>query len=229
MKKIKHKKSEKGFAIALALLLLVVMSLMGASLVIVASTDHKANSLKDNNQQAFYAAESGIAEAKRWLLKQSNANTLKQGTKWFPDSALEFCKFPLFPNLQSKAFTGDQNFWPVAMKGSGDQTDYHVVKKRLDQVITDAQSPEKEELAKYSYEFFITYTPDKYGETKCPRKNPCGPIKETVTGLVGSSIAEGTSYKAGGTSMATYYTIFSCGKGENDTIVPLEAVVTLVQ
>ena len=53
--------------------------------------------------------------------------------------------------------------------------------------------------------------------------------KDTAKGLVGSSIAEGTSYKTGGTSMATYYTIFSCGKGENDTIVPLEAVITLTK
>ena len=43
---LKHKKfkNEKGFAIALALLMLVVMSLMGATLMVVAAGDHKRNS-----------------------------------------------------------------------------------------------------------------------------------------------------------------------------------------
>ena len=45
----------------------------------------------------------------------------------------------------------------------------------------------------------------------------------------GKSLAEGTSYKTGEASMATYYTIFSCGKGKNNTIVPLEAIVTLTK
>ena len=221
MKKIKHKKSEKGFALALALLLLVIMSLMGASLVIVASGDHRGNTLKDSNQQTFYAAESGIAEAKKWLLKESDANTLIRGSSWMPPSALSFCNFELFPNLQSETFTTNETYWPKAMKSSSSSKDYYVEKKRLDEVI-DAQSSEKEKkrLVKYSYEFFITLTPNKYGITN-------DEIKDTAKGLVGSSIAEGTSYKTGGTSMATYYTIFSCGKGENDTIVPLEAVVTL--
>ena len=37
----KNKKNEKGFAIALALLMLVAMSLMGASLMLIAASDHK--------------------------------------------------------------------------------------------------------------------------------------------------------------------------------------------
>ena len=62
--KIKYKKSEKGFALALALMMLVVMSIMGATIMQVVSNDHKANGLKNHQQQAFYAAETGIAEAK---------------------------------------------------------------------------------------------------------------------------------------------------------------------
>ena len=94
--------------------------------------------------------------------------------------------------------------------------------------MSGASADEQKRLAKYSYEFFITYTPDPNGNTD-PNGNSLVPRKKQVTGTVGSGVAEGTSYKTGGTSMATYYTIFSCGKGESDTIVPLEAVVTLVQ
>ena len=50
---IKNRNSEKGFALALALMMLVVMSLMGATLMQVVSNDHKSNGLKDSNQQVF--------------------------------------------------------------------------------------------------------------------------------------------------------------------------------
>ena len=46
MKIKKYKQSEKGFALALALIMLLVMSLMGATLVMVAATDHKKMALK---------------------------------------------------------------------------------------------------------------------------------------------------------------------------------------
>ena len=63
--KNKFRNNEKGFALPLALLLLVVMTIMGLTLVTITSNEHKANTDKDSNQQVFYAAESGIAMAKK--------------------------------------------------------------------------------------------------------------------------------------------------------------------
>ena len=209
MKIKKYKKSERGFAIALALLLLVVMSLMGVSLVLIASKDHKTNALLDSNQQAFYAAETGITIAKKWIVDTSSSKTLSPGGS----PAITFCKTNLFPNLKQDSIKAINN--PVTNQA-------YVDKNILNSVITGASTDEQERLAKYSYEFFITYTPDQNGDTSTKKE-------EIVQGTVGSSIAESTSYKTGGSSMATYYTIFSCGKGENDTIVPLEAVVTLTK
>ena len=51
MKNIK----EKGFALILSLVLLLVMSLMGGSLILITSEDHKSNNLVDINQQTFHA------------------------------------------------------------------------------------------------------------------------------------------------------------------------------
>ena len=215
MKIKKYKKSERGFALALALLLLVVMSLMGASLVLIASKDHKTNALLDSNQQAFYAAETGITIAKKWIVETSSSKTLSPGGS----PAITLCKTNLFPNLKQDSIKAINN--PVTNQA-------YVEKKTLNSVITGASTDEQERLAKYSYEFFITYTPDPKGNTD-PNGNSLVPRTKQVTGTVGSSVAESTSYKTGGSSMATYYTIFSCGKGENDTIVPLEAVVTLTR
>ena len=203
MKIKKYKNSEKGFAIALALLMLLVMTLMGTTLVMVAGSDHKKNAAKDSNQQAFYAAETGIAQARKWLEAQTKLLSNSD-----PNSELEFCKTSLFSNLSSVKAINSAN--------SG----VYVERKRLDEIIT-VTGDEEDRLEKYTYEFFITNTPDASGDTSVQRK-------KAVEGSSGTSVAEETAYKSGGTSTGTYYTIFSCGK-KGDTIVKLLADVLLVQ
>ena len=95
--KIIKKNSEKGFALPLALLLLVVMTIMGATLVNITSTEHNANTNKDSNQQAFYAAESGISVAKSWMI--GNISKFSSSPPNNLDSRLRFCKASFFPNL----------------------------------------------------------------------------------------------------------------------------------
>jgi len=213
--KNRFNKNERGFALPLALLLLVVMTIMGTTLVTITSGEHKANTSKDISQQTFYAAESGITIAKTWIVDTSSSKTLSPGGS----PGITFCKTNFFPNLNQGSIKAINN--PATNRA-------HVGRNTLNSVITGTSPDEQNRLAKYSYEFFITYTPDPNGNTD-PNGNPLVPRTKQVTGTVGSSIAESVSYKTGGTSMATYYTIFSCGKGENDTIVPLEAVVTLTK
>ena len=203
------KKNENGFALPLALLLLVVMSLMGSILISKTTSEHKANTLKDENQQAFYAAESGITEAKKWMV--ANSDTLKTSSPNLVDRDLRFCKTSMFPNIinNSKGFKIDR--------------------KSLNEVITNTTSDELERLKKFSYEYFITYSPDVIGATNTAKT-------KTAAKSEGTSITEGTSYKASGTATATYYTIHSCGCSDTknncdrnkDTLVRLEQVVTLV-
>lgn len=202
--KIKNRKSEQGFALALALMMLLVMSIMGASLMQVVSNDHKSNGLKDNSQQAFYAAETGIREAKRWMLAQSNLT---------PGNApnVKFCETSFFSDLSSAKTINN-----------------YVETKTLDQLIT-ASSDETNRLKEYSYEYFITYTPDTNGQTSTA-------TTKTVSGASGGDISESSSYKSGTTGTATYYTIYSCGcnapaaqckSGEN-IVTALESYVSKV-
>ena len=202
--KIKNRKSEQGFALALALMMLLVMSIMGASLMQVVSNDHKSNGLKDNSQQAFYAAETGIREAKRWMLAQSNLT---------PGNApnVKFCKTSFFSDLSSAKTINN-----------------YVETKTLDQLIT-ASSDETNRLKEYSYEYFITYTPDTNGQTSTA-------TTKTVSGASGGDISESSSYKSSTTGTATYYTIYSCGcnapaaqctAGEN-IVTALESYVSKV-
>lgn len=64
------KKNEKGFAIVLALVLLLVMSLMGGTLITISSGDHQNNNLNDEYQQTFYVAETAILEGEKYLMNQ---------------------------------------------------------------------------------------------------------------------------------------------------------------
>ena len=201
------KKNENGFALPLALLLLVVMSLMASILISKITSEHKANTLKDANQQAFYAAESGITLAKKWMV--TNSDTLKNASPISIDGG--FCRTSMFPNIVSGS--------------KGLKTD----SQNLNEVITNTTDDELERLKKFSYEYFITYSPDVIGATNTAKT-------KTAAKSEGTSITEGTSYKASGTDTATYYTIYSCGCGNSknncdrnkDTLVRLEQVVTLV-
>ena len=207
--KNRFNKNERGFALPLVLLLLVVMTIMGITLVTITSGEHKANTNKDISQQTFYAAESGITVAKKWMV--ANSNLLKTTSPNYVDRDLRFCKTSMFPNIINNS------------KG------FKIERKSLNEVITNTTSDELERLKKFSYEYFITYSPDVIGATNTAKT-------KTAAKSEGTSITEGTSYKASGTATATYYTIHSCGCGNSknncdrnkDTLVRLEQVVTLV-
>ena len=63
-------KNEKGFALVLSLILMIVMSLMGGALIIISAGDHASNNESDNYQQTFYVAETGLLEGERALLNE---------------------------------------------------------------------------------------------------------------------------------------------------------------
>ena len=220
MKTKKYKKSEKGFIIVLAILLLLVMSLMGTTLVIIALNDVEGNRQRDYNQQTFYAAESGIQEAIKFLDEVVQAGeSLVSYTH--PDPGLNFCKTGLFPTIS-------QNTSSVQAIGSpGYGAVNKIGRQSLNNLMSFNDTIEKERLAKYQYEWFITQTPDYKGSTTGTHQSK----QVSSTASSGTNIGESASYKqsSSSTTDAYYYTIFSCGKGENDIIVPIEAVVLVPQ
>ena len=208
----RRKNIEKGFALPLALLLLVVMSLMGSILISKVTTEHSANTTKDLSQQSFYAAESGITAAKNWMVSEAGQDLLKSSSPSNVDRDLRFCKTSMFPNIIS----GSQGF--------------KIERKSLNQVIDNLSADELKRLKKFSYEYFITYTPAANGSTTTAKT-------KTANVSEGASITEGTSYKQSGAKTATYYTIYSCGCNNSanscninsDSITRLEQDVTLIK
>ena len=228
MKTKKHNKKEEGFILVLAILLLLLMSLMGTTLVVIASNDFRGNTLRDHNQQTLYAAESGIQEAKRYLSEQvKKGQSLNSGAH--PDAYAQFCKTIFFTSLNQdiKKHNKDNSVKAIVLASNK-----VVASNRLNNLISSSDKTEQKRLAKYQYEYFITHTPRQGGYTDGINIEPNWWNKQvSSTASSGTNIAVSSSYNqsSSSTTDAYYYTIFSCGKGENDIIVPIEAVVLVPQ
>ena len=108
---------QKGFALPISLLLLVVMTLMGATLVGVTTSEVRDNDEKDKSQQTFYAAESGIAHAKRWM--RSNISTFNQGPQVNLNKNLIWCTPDFLPNFNgNKGFTTNRKTMSEMISGT---------------------------------------------------------------------------------------------------------------
>ena len=64
------KKNEKGFALVLSLVLMLVMSLMGGALIVISAGDHQSNNRSEDYKQTFYVAETALMEGERYILNQ---------------------------------------------------------------------------------------------------------------------------------------------------------------
>ena len=102
MKNIK----EKGFALILSLVLLLAMSLMGGSLILITSEDHKSNNLVDVEQQAFHVAEMALLEGERYL-----TNEYQGPLRWDDgtQTAIRNLALKNLPNNKSTQFIGTMN------------------------------------------------------------------------------------------------------------------------
>lgn len=85
---MKKHKNEGGFALVLSLVLLLTMSLLGGSLILISSEDHKSNDLSDNYLQTFYSAELGIRAGERYLLNQFQGPYDANGVRVIADANL---------------------------------------------------------------------------------------------------------------------------------------------
>ena len=75
------KKKQSGFALVLSLVLLLVMSLMGGVLIVVASSDHSKNTASDRYMQTFYVAETALLEGERYIVNKFKGDWLDDATR----------------------------------------------------------------------------------------------------------------------------------------------------
>ncbi len=213
------KRKENGFALVLSLVLLMVMSLMGGSLVVISSGDHRGNNDTDSYQQAFYVAETGLLEAEKYLTNSFMGLARRNiGADGVETSEIDTANAGIPPkNINTasksdcyKSFKNVINLTNVVVhhkKGSF----FNIIEPIFDKTsrkgtATDIEK-EKDYLKKFKYEYFMINV---------------GKANFTETG---SSIAKGSLDVI---NAGTAYRIYACGIFDDDkVIIPLESIVVL--
>ena len=226
MRKIK----EKGFALILSLVLLLAMSLMGGSLILITSEDHKSNNLVDVEQQTFYVAEMALLEGEGYLFDQYQGPL-----EWDPGTNTASRNLTLrnLPNNLNSVFTGIMSPNPNDTICRNSFRNLPADLKVIDLVpaspapeglsfnfgafLTASNIPtgnDQDFLNNFHYEYFITRL---------------GPAKFKGTG---TSVKRGSG-GSGSNRNGIAFRIYGCGiynpdqNAENQTVVTLESVVIL--
>ena len=227
-------KNEKGFALVLSLVLLLVMSLMGGALIVISSGDHQSNNYSDDYQQTFYVAETAIIEGENYLknhfLGPWNSKSKKRdlslrklpenkggkstggsgfsGTMTLANYNKSFGSYKNTSDICFNSFH-DLDKKNIDNKGVVVAQSWNFGKLLRDSFKTGASKSEKEEaeaLYNYYYEFFI----QRIGAV--PYKGYGGSIKKTQT-------------DAGQSGMA--YRVYGCGLNMDSEkmVVSLESTI----
>ena len=208
------KKNERGFALVLGLVLLLVMSLMGGSLIVISSGDHKNNNEGDNYQQAFYVAEAGLLAGERYLMNQYmgpwETNSRNTASRNLPgntqDSSNTAC-LRSFPNIDTATFKVNLVNPTAASddeKGRFQQNFYELISRFIEE-----DSAEENYLNDFYYEYFL-------------HRVGAAPF----TGY-GASIKKGASDER---IDGMAYRVYSCGVytgSRTHLIVPLESLIVV--
>ena len=210
------KKNERGFALVLGLVLLLVMSLMGGSLIVITSGDHKNNNEGDNYQQAFHVAEAGLLAGERFLMNQYmgpwELETRVTASRNLPANTVtprQTRCLRSFPNIDTATFrVAAVSPGVVGWQGNAQQPFMDFIHDHLETSDTGL-SKEEEYLSYFRYEYLL-------------HRVGAAPF----TGF-GASLKKGASDdRIDGMA----YRVYSCGiyeKGRTVLIVPLEALIVV--
>ena len=221
--------NEKGFALVLSLVLMLVMSLMGGALIVISAGDHQSNNRSDEYQQTFYVAETALLEGERYVLNQSlgpwniSNHQRDMSKRNLPNNTVSFPTNMTQKNYNSKSMSSDNYLSQSDTCYNSFQVnkpkDYKVVVAEswnfgviLDDSIGSKTIPKSEidKLKKFYYQYFI----EQIGSA---------PFRGTGTSVkkqAGNTGSDGIAYR-----------VYGCGiKKEKDDInlvVALESIIVL--
>jgi len=226
-------KNEKGFALVLSLILLLVMSLMGGALIVISSGDHQSNNTSDQYQQAFYVAETGLLEGEKKIINQFLGPWGSTGVRDITGRSLPINEIDVTETNCFRSFRNIKRKDPIDEVEVVFQVTHHIVNQNfgkliepifgtpsdVDSLATDEKlTKEKEYLKRFRYEFFSVNI------GSAPYLGTGSSIKKTSN----NSQSLGTAYKiyacgimvAQGTELDDY-------DGEEEIIIPLETVMVM--
>ena len=236
---MRKKKTEKGFTLVLALVLLLVMSLMGGSLIVISAQDHSSNNQSDIYQQTFYVAETGLMEGEKFIINKYLGDWNDSGTirsteeagaplnAVVPEQSLCFKSFPDI--IRTKTDDTDYEYQVVVHQkdqnfGELIENVVRATELKSDNVFTRFISDDEDidtnidnevdYLKRFSFEYFI---------------HMVGSAPVTGRSILGSSVKKTATDK---TQESRAYQIYSCGIYKSgpfseNMIIPLESVVMI--
>ena len=232
---------EKGFALVMSLVLLMVMTLMGGALIVIAASDHRSNNIGDEYQQTFYVAETALYEGEKYLLNQfkgpykadGSRDPTKRGLpkafdkKYTPSAEMQDC-FYSFPDIDDEFFKLISGPHPDPLKTTVGEVAYSKSffsllkgKNNGKNIIEDPINDDKD--TNLNKAKLIKKEIDRLEKFKFQyfiHRIGSAPFKG-----YGSSIKKGAS-DSGSDGMA--YRIYGCGNYDNGTIiVALESTMVL--
>ena len=221
---------EKGFALILSLVLLIAMSLMGGSLILITSEDHKSNNLVDIEQQTFHVAEMALIAGEKYLTNQyqgpfewdTGTNTAVRN--------LALAELPINLNV---AFTGTMS---PASNDKICRNSFKNLPNQLKVVDLVPATPAVPEGLSFNFGTFLASSGIPTGNDQDFLNNFHYEYFITRLGAAkfrgaGSSAKRGSGSGSGKNGMA--FRIYGCGiynpnqNAENQTVVSLESVVIL--
>lgn len=235
---MRKKKTEKGFTLVLALVLLLVMSLMGGSLIVISAQDHSSNNQSDIYQQTFYVAETGLMEGEKFIINKylgdwndsgTIRNTEEAGAPLnavVPEQSLCFKSFPDIIRTKTDdadyeyqvvVHQKDQNFGELIedVVRTTELTSDNVFTRFITGESVDTNiDNEVDYLKRFSFEYFI---------------HMVGSAPVDGMSVLGSSVKKTATDK---TQESRAYQIYSCGIYKSgpfseNMIIPLESVVMI--
>ena len=224
MKNIK----EKGFALILSLVLLIAMSLMGGSLILITSEDHKSNNLVDIEQQTFHVAEMALIAGEKYL-----TNQYQGPLEWDGNTAVRNIASANLPINLNAAFTGTMS---PASNATICRNSFKNLPNPLQVVDLVPATPAASEGLSFNFGAFLASSGIPTGNDQAFLNNFHYEYFITRLGAAkfrgaGSSAKRGSGSGSGKNGMA--FRIYGCGiynpnqNAENQTVVSLESVVIL--
>ena len=219
MKKLN--KNIEGFTLVMSILILLVMSLIGVTMITLIRGEFSENERRDNYQQTLYAAETAINLGKTWLKKSNLPELPINPSPWNGGgtSVSSWCSSSLFVELPPTT-----NNYVI-----------HNADKVVDlnSIMQSTDIAEQEKFSSYELFWFVAY-PSVWDGTKYVNNVKVVATSTQNANAKSGSIDESSSKVSQSSSTGYFYTIYACARKtpgffEKASVVALDVLVKATQ
>jgi len=210
--------SNKGFVLVLSILMLLIMSIAGVTMVTLVSAEFNENERRDHYQQTLYAAETAVNLGKIWLKKANLPSLPANPNAWTGGGVSNWCPASLFLELPRT-----NNY---VIKNADSVVDLNNILKSNDQA-------ERQKFSQYELFWFIA-NPSVWNGSQYVNNTRIVATSDQNANDKSGSIDENSSKINKTGSTGYFYTIYACARKkpgffEKTPVVALDVLVKATQ